>query len=212
MMSMASASVSFSHAGLRATLRDETSELHRRVERHPLLSPLLKPGLTHRNYALVLKAFHAFYVSLEPWLQSALQCEWADWGLYQYQCRATLLARDLRDLGYRPTSPPARPLPCESPGELGARGSVMGALYVLEGATQGGSVIAPRVSRELNLSPDFGARYFHLYADQCWDDFLALIATPSLLPYSRRAVLSARQTFLTLQVHLDHWHQVAQRS
>lgn len=212
MTSMASASASLSHKGFRAVLRDETSELHRCVERHPLLSPLMKPGLTHQAYALVLKAFHEFYVTLEPWLQPALQREGIDWGRYRYQRRAELLARDLRDLGYRPASPIRRPLGCEPPSELGSRGSVLGVLYVLEGATQGGSVIAPRVARALTLSPDFGARYFHLYADQCWDDFLALIATPSLLPCSRRAVLSARQTFLTLQVHLDHWHQVAQRS
>lgn len=73
-------------------------------------------------------------------------------------------------------------------------------------------MIAPRVVRELGLSPGFGARYFHLYVDQCWDDFLALMASPSLQPCFRRAALSARQTFLTLQVYLDHWHQVAMRS
>jgi len=209
---MAKAPTVSRHAGLRTILRDETSELHRRVERHPLLAPLIKPGLTHQAYALVLKAFHEFYVSLEPWLLPALQDEWPDFGRYHYQCRAALLARDLRDLGYRPASPPARPLSCESPSELGSRGSVLGVLYVLEGATQGGSVIAPRVVRELGLSPGFGARYFHLYVDQCWDDFLALMASPSLQPCFRRAALSARQTFLTLQVYLDHWHQVAMRS
>jgi len=200
------------HAGLRTILRDETSELHRRVERHPLLAPLMKPGLTRQAYALVLKAFHEFYVALEPWLLPALQSGWPDPELYHYQCRAALLAHDLRDLGYRPMTPPARPLACESPIELGSRGSVLGVLYVLEGATQGGSVIAPRVVRELGLSPGFGARYFHLYADQCWDDVLALMAAPSLQSCSRRAVESARQTFLTLQVYLDHWHQVALRS
>ena len=195
---------------LRDALRDGTSDLHRRVERHPLLAPLVRPGLTPRAYALALKAFHDFHAMLEPWLLAALERECPDTGAYRYRCRAPLIAKDLDDLGRRPeTSTDRRDAP---PLELGSPDSVMGVLYVLEGATQGGRVIGPRVVRELGLASGCGTRFFHLHAEQRWSDLLALMAWPGVSPCPERAVASARETFLALQVHLDHWHQAAVRS
>lgn len=195
---------------LRTSLRDNTSDLHRGVERHPLLTPLVRPGLTFKAYAVALKAFHGFYAALEPWLLPALESGWPDSGDYRYRPRTALIAHDLRDLGCLPETN------CDAGGEspvaLESPESVMGVLYVLEGATQGGRVIEPRVIRELDLSPIFGARYFHLHAERRWDDLLALMASSALPPCSPRAEEGARQTFLTLQAHLDHWHQAVLRS
>lgn len=195
---------------LRASLREGSDDLHRRVERHPLLAPLMKPGLTCQAYASVLQAFYGFYAALEPWLVQALETQWLAHATYRYQCRAPLLAQDLLDLGFQPATCSLQT--GEPPITMHSLEQVMGVLYVLEGATQGGRVIAPHVAYELNLSPEFGARYFYLHVEQRWKELLALMASSALPSYSSSAVESARETFRTLQDHLDQWHQTDLRS
>jgi heme oxygenase (biliverdin-IX-beta and delta-forming) len=58
--------------GLLARLRQATRPVHRELERHPLLRPLLSADLSRRNYVRVLGAFAAFYRDMEPGITAAL--------------------------------------------------------------------------------------------------------------------------------------------
>jgi len=166
---------------LHLQLRQATQESHLDVERHPLLAPLLRPGLEQGAYIRVLQAFRGFYLACEPGLDYQLVAGTAAEAgsiQYRYQPRSQLLAEDLHDLNDIAFAPALDPsisgLPVRLP-VLQTPEHILGWLYVLEGATQGGRVIAPRVSLALGLNKTFGARYFHLYTQNNWRIFQSLM-------------------------------------
>jgi len=113
-------------------LRHATESVHRQLEAR---LDLLSPDLTARRYAAVLTAFHAVWAPLEPRLRHG----WTRLGLDpEPRRRAHLIERDLAALGIRADQiPAARRLP-----RVADSAAAVGALYVLEGSTLGGQVIA----------------------------------------------------------------------
>lgn len=190
-------------------LRRSTREAHTALEAQPLVRALLDPVISLAGYVQVLRAFATFYQPLERQLSAALD----DWGTrapspYRYQPRLPLLRADLADLGVDST--PEAAAGSDLPVVVNAE-TALGVLYVLEGATQGGRVIAPRLRQSLEVSGSFGARYFTMYRQlDSWTLFREWMARiePQL---DRNATLNgARSTFTGLHAHLDHW-QVSPR-
>jgi heme oxygenase len=140
---------------LLAALRAGTADLHARAEAAFVLGA---PGVTRREYAAVLARLHAFYAAAE-----AAVATWADalavYGLdLAPRRKAPLLARDLLALGERPAAAAAaRPLDLPTPAH------VLGALYVLEGATLGGQLLRRRLGPALGLAPERGLAFFSAY-------------------------------------------------
>lgn len=191
-----------SGASLLQSLRLGTREAHGALEAQPLVRGLLDPSLSPDRYGQLLRAFAAFYQRLEPALAAVLD----DWhtrfpSTYRYRPRLPLLQADLADLGADFLPGPGGEVPVSVTVE-----TVPGVLYVLEGATQGGRVIAPRLNRALGVSGQWGARYFNLHGQlDSWSHFRACLSRiePHL---DQDATLSgARATFSGLHAHLDHW-------
>lgn len=135
-------------------LRQATRDGHRRLERHPWLAALLERDLSREHYGRLVAAFAGFYQPLEQALAPVLGLLPA--GGYDFMPRTPLLLQDLQDLGA------GAPLPCrQPPSQPTGWEALLGTLYVLEGASQGGRVIAPRLAR-LGLDGDHGGRFFHL--------------------------------------------------
>lgn len=133
---------------LLSLLRAGTRRQHLALEQHPLLHRLLAPDLVRHEYGMVLQAFWCFYQSLEPGLMAVLpELErQVPFGVYSYQPRLPLLEADFSDLLLAKPAPGVAsnatiryPTPVEA----------LGILYVLEGATQGGRVIAARLQQSL---------------------------------------------------------------
>lgn len=191
---------------LHLRLRQATQQSHLDIERHPLLAPLLRPDLDRAAYCRVLQAFRSFYLACEPGLDDGLAarslCQSVQ---YQYRARAQLLAHDLQDLGATGGA---------TQGYSRAGGSViqqspehiLGWLYVLEGATQGGRLIAPKVSRALGLDEGFGARYFHLYIHDQWQLFKTLMEQCQAAYQQPLVIEGALAAFEHLGVHLEAWN------
>jgi heme oxygenase (biliverdin-IX-beta and delta-forming) len=165
--------------GLLARLRQATRPAHHEMEQHPLLRALLSPDLSRQAYVRVLGAFAAFYRDMEPRLMAALDpltIQGDTSTPYRYRPRLSVLQQDLDDLDAQPAGVSA-PLPRLPP--LQTPEALLGVLYVLEGATQGGRVIAPHLAQALNLGPAFGARYFHLYEAGQWPHLKRILETSS---------------------------------
>lgn len=178
-----------------------------------MLTPLTTAKLDLQAYARVLGAFHGYFADLEPALRALVTPLIEECGTtYRYLPRTDLLYRDLHDLGAGMSVERARPdciLPV--PG-LESADHVLGTLYVLEGATQGGRIIAPRVNRELGFDASRGAWYFHLYADRQLPSFRALVSSREARHDPERVANGARLAFVTLQAHLDAWLNATRRS
>lgn len=191
-----------SDTSLLQLLRRGTREAHGALESQPLVRGLLDPTLNLERYAQLLRAFAAFYRRLESQLVVALD----DWhtrfpSAYRYQPRLPLLQADLADLGCDSLPEPGGAVPVSATIK-----TVPGVLYVLEGATQGGRVIAPRLHRALGVSGHWGARYFNLHEQlDSWAHFRQWLARIEPHLDQNATLNGARATFSGLHAHLDHW-------
>lgn len=207
---------------LLATLRNATRNEHASLERHPLLHSLVSDQLVLQDYLGFLAALLAFYQQLEPQLVGKLPVDCQREG-YHYLSRAALLMADLDRLaGNLDTSQlPVLPLP-----DLSTSDRVVGVLYVLEGATQGGRVIAPRVIRLLSesqlprnklpqnklpqdewaLGGSDGVQYLQLFRHGEWQRLQRVIACVSRRSHSADDVVAAAiETFRCLGGYLDYY-------
>lgn len=177
-------------------LREGTDAGHRRVEKHPLLLPLMSTTLSVEQYSRVIAAFTGFYEAVERRMSEMSSP--ANFPGYRYAPRLPLLVEDRAAL---PTCPvtPCTVVPAYSRDE-----ELIGVLYVLEGATQGGRVIAPRVQQKLALTDSAGARYFNFYHQDSWWDFRAMVERCQMRLDCTLAVAAAQATFDHLHAHLDH--------
>ena len=143
---------------LLAALRDATAEQHARTES---VVPVLDPALTLAGYAAILRRFRAVYGALEEVLARVEQ--WPEGFDWTARRKVPLLDRDLAWLASRGV------IADETIDVAGATAAfpdvpalpeAIGMLYVLEGATLGGQLIARRVGPRLGITPDAGASFF----------------------------------------------------
>jgi heme oxygenase len=202
-------------SNLLATLRAATRNEHSSLERHPLLQSLISDQLVLQDYLMVLRALLAFYRQLEPQLEGKLPVDCQLVG-YRYLPRSTLLMADLDRLSGHWHSLDADRVPLLPLPDLSTSDRVVGVLYVLEGATQGGRVIAPRAiallaeaelpGNELALDESDGVQYFQLFRQNEWAKLQRVIARVSLRPHAvDEAVTAAIETFRSLGGYLDYY-------
>ncbi len=92
---------------------------------------------------------------------------------------------------------------CNKPPDLTHFAQALGCLYVLEGATLGGQIIARQLRQSFNFDAQYGAAFFNGYGAQTaekWKTFgaaLTFYATSSELEDT--IIQAADETFLTLE-------------
>ncbi len=170
--------------------------------------PFLDPRITSHELRGILRAFHGFYAPLESKIEAVAR------GFLQGEVRrrqkTQWLVHDLVAMG--DTKESIRQLPCctDLP-HLDVPGQLLGVLYVLEGATLGGQVIAEALRKR--MGQDVSTRFFTPYGEQVtamWESYLRLLAECTTGEEAERYVLvSARATFESLEGWL---HGVARTS
>ena len=178
-------------------LKDKTRESHIALERQmPLLDAALLPG-TYRHMVQQLFTYHK---PLEAALLSS--SGFAELGIaYSERAKTARLGRDLEALGLS-TRDIEHLRDCESLPPLAHPSHIFGCLYVLEGATLGGQIVARHLQASLRLTADSGASYFSGYGVDTgprWKAFCALLTA-----YAARAdvhddiLAGAHATYATL--------------
>lgn len=133
-------------ADIMPRLRAGTARIHAATEDLPLMRALLSPAVNKADYLRYLRALYGVYLGVEPVLYSALSPTL----LSRLGVRPKLpaLQRDLAALG-APTPLPPAGWNAALRGGITGPAAALGGLYVLEGATLGGRVIARRLRRNL---------------------------------------------------------------
>lgn len=173
-------------------LRTETRPYHEALEQNIFNTALTAGTLTPELTEWFLRKMYGFLVPYENQLQ---QHVWAaNWEM-ERRYRAHLVLKDL------PTdaSPPALPL-CQLMPPLRTWPEMLGAMYVLEGSTLGGQVIA----RQLAKAGVANRTYFSGNGNQTgplWKSFCQLLGQAAMEVNQDEIVLSARRTFH----HLAAW-------
>jgi len=136
----------------------------------------LGPDLDRHAYQQRLARLFTFYEPLEPVLATA--ADWAHWGIdFGARRKTAHLAADLQWLGHSELASLPR---CGELPPLPGAAAAFGCLYVLEGATLGGRIIARHLAGTLGFSADSGASYFSAYGDRggsMWKAFQAAMSS-----------------------------------
>ncbi|MCX8086838.1 MAG: biliverdin-producing heme oxygenase [Rhodocyclaceae bacterium] len=171
---------------LAAQCRAATRAAHRALDHHPLLAPLLRPGLTLTEYAQALAALYAPQAALESLLAGFAPAK-------DFPPRSSALAADLAALGLAPEPLRAAPPLAE---DVSAR---LGCLYVLEGSNLGAAFIAQALAKHLPAAP---RRFFAGGADPLrWERFWRFAR--DCRPQPERMIAAAIATFAFYRSHLD---------
>ncbi|MGE7416083.1 biliverdin-producing heme oxygenase [Methylobacterium tarhaniae] len=177
-------------------LRAETREAHEAIERDLAWENRVA---TLAGYRVLLARFWGFHAVLEPALAAAL----GDDAFFEPRRRLAHLAADLRVLGLDEGAIQALPRPrLALPRD---RAESFGALYVLEGSTLGGQVIAKHIGHQLGLTAASGCRYYAAHGRDTgtmWKAFRLRLAAEALQGETDALVASAIGTFDAMRLWL----------
>ena len=151
-------------------LRRVTLPDHNAVEQSV---PLMDEGLDLDTYVSCLLKLHGIIAAWEDW--AALNAPAWIQPLMAGRRRGHLLMLDLTWFGADDSGEVRPPLP-----EMRDAATLLGAMYVIEGSTLGGQLIARHVERVLGLTPGQGNAYFRGHNErtgQLWKGFCDVLRT-----------------------------------
>ncbi|MCA1766743.1 MAG: biliverdin-producing heme oxygenase [Idiomarina sp.] len=184
-----------SNKALLQKLREHTAKQHQQVESSAIMSKLVHPELTVGDYLAALFILASFIGRYETSLLHAFaKCDG-----YSYRPRLSLLQADINAISKK-----AEPVP-EQSACLTQHSwyELIGVVYVIEGSTQGGKVLANRIERQLGpsqgLTASNGLSYFNLYQQNNWENFTRWLTELKLNTEQQAEVLrGARSAFFSL--------------
>ncbi len=186
---------------IHSALKQRTRNFHSSLETK--LSLLLSEGISIDQYAAVQKKFYGFYRPVERHIFSIGGWDGPELRLLS-RLKLSLLIRDLIALSVDPEDIEKLPL-CRKLPHLDTVPEALGCLYVLEGSTLGGQVIASHLRRVLPIDEARGCSFFNSYgADvgRMWSTFLGVLTRHCDRQGDGAVVLdSACETFASL----DRW-------
>lgn len=191
---------------LHAKLREATRNLHRRLDHHPLLAPLVQPGLDQRRYGDALLALYGVHAPLEEAIAAFFNRQHP--GIFDYASRSKTpaLTADLAELGRMP-SPMSKPVTVPIH-PIGSLAESVGVLYPLEGSMLGAQVILRQLPT--GSGNHLPTRFFSCYGDQAhvrWRSFLTWADTHCPAAHHDIAIAAAQRVFTTIADHLDFMAQ-----
>ena len=127
-------------SGMRWRLRAATATTHERMHAHAGFEAAAAGTIEVSDYRRLLVRLYGFHRPFEDVARSAVDVFGIDLDM-SARARSPLLLADLQTIGFDPNA--AATLPLWRPSvRLVSKGSLLGALYVLEGSTLGGVQIA----------------------------------------------------------------------
>jgi len=188
---------------LRKRLQEETKSLHDKIEQTFLLKKILLQEITLSNYQLLIQKFYGFITPCEALIDS-LPCNL----VIQNRKKNPWLEQDLHALQIPNNNETKVPI-CRDLPELSDDEQVLGYLYVMEGATLGGQVIAKILQTQLQITAENGGRFFHAYGEKTkimWNDFCLDLGTVDCIEQQNKIIYSAIDTFKRFHEWMEAGH------
>jgi heme oxygenase len=179
-------------------LKIETRPAHDRIERAVDIEGRITSLAAYRA---LLARFYGFHAAWEPSAEAAL----GDTAFFRDRRKTGLLVRDLLALGMGDGEIARLPL-CDLAVPVSGPAAAFGGMYVVEGSTLGGTIIARLVERRLGLSTETGCGYFRSYGSAVgamWRSFGARLLSVSTPETDDTIVASANDTFEAMRAWLS---------
>ena len=162
---------------VRSVLREQTDDIHQLLHRHSSFVALFNQNLKADEYQRLIERLFGFYAPLDDAVEALISNAGSALHDYGYTRRSTLLGRDLLDLGVQQSAIDALPR-CPQTNKVVTPETLGGVLYVVEGATLGGSVIERALSKTLRADGPEGKRYWAWCREEgkyCWSKLNAYL-------------------------------------
>lgn len=173
-------------------VKNATQTLHTEVEQ--ILRPRLTSISTVNDYADILKMFYGFFQPLENSVQQRISSN--DLPDIKERRKAAVILHDLKQLSQSTTNISL----CSSLPFIANRAQAFGALYVMEGSTLGGKMIAKMLLKNA-VVPKEALNFFTCYKEETgrkWKGFLHALNQQQEVD---EIIQTANDTFL----HLKKW-------
>ena len=191
-------------------LREATHAAHLRLESVPFLGAVQRGAVDDRDYLAYLHALSIVHGVLET-LASRCTEPFVSGVWRESMRKLPLLERDIEEVERGDPGCASAPVGHAlafakelRTWSLTEPARLVGALYVLEGATNGGRVLAPSVREALRLDGDDGVRYLTAYGDaqpEAWRAFQArLDEAPSVQQAYPGVLLGAEHTYAAVSI------------
>ncbi len=189
--------------GAHGALRSETETIHLRLHEHRLLKPLMTGEIDRAGYRELLMRLYGFHAPLEQALVSSAAELKLDLDMDR-RLRVALLRSDMRDLGLDERAIGDLPTTASNPA-LTSEGAVLGALYVREGSTLGGKVLARRLDAVFDPGVLRGRRFLTGDGEDggLWRSCGEAIEAAALRGHLAAMIATANATFLAFEAWLD---------
>jgi heme oxygenase len=179
-------------------LRDATGAAHRSLEDR---LPFMRPELDQAMYVSLIEAYYGFYQPLER-----LLAQIDDTGVNgSERQKLPALRRDLQALGLSVAQIDSLPR-CEHLPVIDNTDQLLGARYVIEGATLGGQVLRRVIKDKLAIEADSGAEFLDVYGRSTgplWKAYLKQLASSDDPHHNPIVVEAAVSTFTCFERWLE---------
>lgn len=161
---------------LHEKIKQATAHLHDQLEQKMFVEQIMGGSLTFEQYQTILHVNYVTHFAVEDFLFSGLNAELRQKLDIESRIKLPALLRDFEEINSAVGISPKT-----TPGfiDLSSDASILGAMYVLEGATLGGNVIAKRLKTNEQLLPyNLNYHYYQVYGDQLglkWKQFLKVL-------------------------------------
>lgn len=178
---------------LSAELKERTQKAHQSLE--GVVIRQIKAIRSKEQYSALLHKFYGFHFPMEQLFDRYFTDEIIPH--YSHRRRADTILHDLANLGEPGTTIPlAADLPA-----IDSLAKALGAFYVLEGSTQGGTIVASMLIKHAGLTPETTS-FFRAYGDDkaLWDSFREkLDSYPDEPSFNEEVIAAANATFTALK-------------
>jgi heme oxygenase len=186
---------------LQELLKEATKNHHDELEQLMFVGQIMDGSLTPQQYQTLLKANYLTHAYFEEYIYGNLsQSLQAELNIGE-RIKLTALLKDVEELlipipTYQPTIQPLQQPDLDD-------ASLLGAMYVLEGATLGGHVIVKRLLVNAHLQQlDLNFNYYQVYGQELinkWKQFCQLLNTRVAPEDYDKAIQSATAMFNNIQ-------------
>lgn len=186
---------------LRKRIKDETRSLHEKIEKTYLFNKIMQKKITLCEYQLLIKVLYGFIAPCEDLIDSLKSRS-----VIKNRKKKILLEQDINALKISENCDVALPKCADLP-VLSEHEYVLGYLYVMEGATLGGQIIAKMLKNQLQVTPDHGGRFFYGYGDETkmmWGEFCSFLCRIHSNEQQNKIIHSARSTFKKLYKWMEN--------
>ncbi len=179
---------------LNEQLKDSTQPSHQALEKK--MVSIIKKIRTRQDYVKFLKLMYGYYSALEKRVQDYV----SDMEIGKRRKAERLL----EDISYFEST--ATPDICKELPPITSHAEALGAMYVMEGSTMGGKIIAKMIEGQAGINGPSGFSFFNGYGEEngrMWEEFKVFLNRPFDEIEKLNLILTANRTFITFYNWID---------